>query len=455
MKNVKKRWELFPFYDHSGMEKQLERMAAKGWLLEKLTNRAWVYRRAEPVKRHYAVTYYPKASAFDPEPQEGELTYRDYGERGGWHFVCSSAQLQVFCSEAEDPVPMETDPLSELQGIRRVARKLLPVYAVLSVPALLGIAFSAADAVRDPIGFLADPVKQAALLGWLLLLALCAVELCGYFSWRRKAQRAAECGAFPETRCCLPVRRLLMIAAVLAAVFCMIGAASSGNRRVTAAYGLAVLLAVTLMTAVRAVSLLLKSKKASRGVNLTVTLAADILLTLALLAGCACCLRKAGDAGLFDPKAREEESGEASILYRKELPLSVRDLSETDNGSFRTDRQSSGSLLLGRLAVQQRPEEAQTDRVLMYTLTLVKRPGLYDFCRNSLLRSFEKEGTGLREVDAAPWGAEEAYAAERQAGELYRYLLCYEDRFLVISFGREPAEVQKTTVMRKLGGKSY
>ncbi len=181
------------------------------------------------------------------------------------------------------------------------------------------------------------------------------------------------------------------------------------------------------------------------------TLAADILLTLAFLAGCACCLRKAGDAGLFDPEAREEESGEAAILYRKELPLSVRDLSETDNGGFRTDRQSSGSLLLGRLAVQQRPEEAQTDQVLMYTLTLVKRPGLYDFCRNSLLRSFEKEGTGLRAVDAAPWGAEEAYAAERQTGELHRYLLCYEDRFLVISFGREPTEAQKTTVMRKLG----
>lgn len=33
----------FSFYDHTGMEKHLEKMAQKGWMLEELTNWGWKY----------------------------------------------------------------------------------------------------------------------------------------------------------------------------------------------------------------------------------------------------------------------------------------------------------------------------------------------------------------------------------------------------------------------------
>ena len=45
-----KRWELnlYSFYDHTGMERHLEKMAAKGWLLESIGTTLWRYRRIEP-----------------------------------------------------------------------------------------------------------------------------------------------------------------------------------------------------------------------------------------------------------------------------------------------------------------------------------------------------------------------------------------------------------------------
>ena len=68
---MKKRYEypLYAFYDHTGMARHLEKMSEKGWMLERIyTNSFWRYRRCEPKRRHFAVTYFPTASDFDAAP---------------------------------------------------------------------------------------------------------------------------------------------------------------------------------------------------------------------------------------------------------------------------------------------------------------------------------------------------------------------------------------------------
>ena len=74
MKDRKRRVELYSFYDHTGMERHLERMAGKGWFLEKIENNFWHYRRLQPQKLRYFVTYFPKAGELDPEPSEEQKT---------------------------------------------------------------------------------------------------------------------------------------------------------------------------------------------------------------------------------------------------------------------------------------------------------------------------------------------------------------------------------------------
>ena len=41
MKETKRRMELYSFYDRTGMEKHLAKMAEKGWLLEKIGQFFW------------------------------------------------------------------------------------------------------------------------------------------------------------------------------------------------------------------------------------------------------------------------------------------------------------------------------------------------------------------------------------------------------------------------------
>ena len=64
MSDKKRRLEAFSFYDHTGIEQHLERMAEKGWLVEKV-GYLWTYRRIEPQKLTFCVSYFPKASLFE------------------------------------------------------------------------------------------------------------------------------------------------------------------------------------------------------------------------------------------------------------------------------------------------------------------------------------------------------------------------------------------------------
>ena len=63
-KDTKKRVELYSIWDHTGLEDHLARMAERGWLVEKIGNLFWSYRRVAPKRRAFCVTYCPKASDF-------------------------------------------------------------------------------------------------------------------------------------------------------------------------------------------------------------------------------------------------------------------------------------------------------------------------------------------------------------------------------------------------------
>ena len=107
----KRELNLYSFYDHTHIARHLEDMAARGWELEKFNfNGLFRYRRAEPKTVHYAVTYFPKASNFDPGPSEGQQAFTDLCEAAGWEKVGQSFQMQIFRSRAEAPVPLETEP---------------------------------------------------------------------------------------------------------------------------------------------------------------------------------------------------------------------------------------------------------------------------------------------------------------------------------------------------------
>ena len=87
MLRTKRRMEFFAFYDDQGIARHLERMARKGWLIERINNYFWTYRKIEPQRLRFAVTYFPEASDFNPGPTENQQTFQEYCESAGWRFA--------------------------------------------------------------------------------------------------------------------------------------------------------------------------------------------------------------------------------------------------------------------------------------------------------------------------------------------------------------------------------
>ena len=467
MKELKRRLETFSLYDHTGIEKHLENMAEKGWLLSEINRFTWVYRRIEPKKLHFAVTYYPKASEFDPEPQEGQMIYQDYSAHTGWKFICSSAQMQIFCNEEETPVPMETDPVVEVQTIHKAAKKgFLLSYFILLAIAVLDTALFISRLLGDPIGLLSSTTQLATGFCWALLFLLCVVELGGYYRWHRKAIKAAENGEFLDTRSHTLFQKIILAAAIIALIYVFINLISVGNRMMLTIYTLMLAYMITLIVVVNAVKKFMKRKKASRTTNLTVTLVVDFVLAFAMLAAITFGTLKASQAGLFNPGAETyEHNGSRWILYQDELPLAVEDLQDVKFDGYLREKRHSESIFLGQKVVWQHPRRDIDTPVnvpdLKYTLTIIKVPALYDMCKERILnrRSDTVVEAGIifvdhyEEIDAAPWLAEEAYQLHWSEGVLNKYLLCYKDRIVEIDFEWEPTGEQMKIVAEKLAGK--
>ena len=113
----------YGLFDYAGVERHLEKMAAKGWRFTSVGNFFWIFRRTEPANVKYAVTYIPEMSQFDPQPPEKQYDIEDYCEAAGWKKVDRWMQMQIFCSEDPDAVPIETDEGLRLEAIHKSMKK--------------------------------------------------------------------------------------------------------------------------------------------------------------------------------------------------------------------------------------------------------------------------------------------------------------------------------------------
>ncbi|MBQ9647726.1 MAG: DUF2812 domain-containing protein, partial [Oscillospiraceae bacterium] len=272
MREKLRKVAVYSFFDHTHIEAGLERMARKGWMLETLGNYLWTYRRAEERELHFTVSYAPKASAFDPDLTEQQREFIAFCERTGWQFVAANAQLQVFCNERRDPVPIHTDPVLELETLHKAAKRAyIPSYCVLLAIALLQLGLLVAGMIRDPIRQLASISSGAGIFAWLVLAVLTVCELGVYFLWRRRALKAAEYGEFLATPNLTRLQHIILALAFLDAAYLSLSLVVSNDMLLLVCILVAWVYAAIVVAGVNLTKNLLKRKGASRGVNRAVT----------------------------------------------------------------------------------------------------------------------------------------------------------------------------------------
>lgn len=284
MKNKKRRLEPYSFYDHTGIASHLEKMALKGWMIEKITNWGWVYRRMTPASLSFAVCYYPRASEFDPGPDEEQAAFYDFCVHTGWHLACTSAQMQIFYNENPAPVPIETDPALELETLHKAAKKnFLPAYIVLMAFCLLVLSLFAAELTRNPAGIFSSSSNLFSGFAYTMCLILCLAEIGGYYRWRKKALRAAQYGEFLPVSGHSRLTQVILYLTIAGFILWVLSILLSGNALTTFTAVIMVIYITVLIALVNGVKQLLKHRGISAGINRTLTIVSSFVLSFIMM----------------------------------------------------------------------------------------------------------------------------------------------------------------------------
>ena len=446
------------FYDQKGIEKKLEQMAAQGWMIQQPGGLLWTYRKIRPQRLRFAVTYFPDASEFDPSPSQRQLIKEDFCAQDGWELAARWDAMQIFYTNRADAVPIDTDPVTQVETIHRTMSKRVLTAQLLSLALYLFVLVSQLRQLwRNPVDYLSTPSYLFPLPLWMLLVVFPLYELGHYFLWHRRAKQAAEQGVFLPVHTNRPLGWCLLAVAILLLILSLAG---SVRKFLFLAVWLAVILAMGLLG--RCLSRWLKKRGVSRRVNQVVTMGCVLLLTVAglagLTAGILTGLLPFGDSR--QPVGSYQWGSRTLDIYDDPMPLTVEDLVETDT-QYSKEAHCQETFLLSRCEYDQRPlfNQDERDYQLSYTVTDVKLPFLYDFIRQNLLEERQDEVIDdyvfvdhYEPIDAAPWGAQAAYQVQRDDGPRDTYLICWENRMVEITFYWTPTPEQIRTAGEILGG---
>ena len=453
MKDTKKILCHFSFYDQIRIQEKLEEMAEQGWMVHQPGNFTWTFKRMEPKKLRFAVTYFPGASEFDPGPTEGELTKLDFCAQDGWRLALKWGVMQIFYNENEKAVPIETEPLAQVENITKSMRKSVLFMHLFEAALIVWYMFLQVGMFRrDPVEYLSDPLKVYQIPMWICLLLACLYETFFYFYWTRKAKKmAVEDGVF------LPIQTKIKSSYIFLAISVLMMLLAFGSSLNYLIFGLiwcGVMFFITF--AVNRIKAFLKKKGASRRVNLVVSGGSVFLFTILFL-GILVSIIIGSDVSLTRdsrPVGSYEYKGMTWDIYDDPLPLTVEDLMEIDaNWSKEMDHQETG--LVAFTEYRQRPLYTEPREVpdLRYTIIDIKATFLGDYIRQVVLNSRQDEVLDdfiftdhFEPVDATIWSADEAYQLHWSGTIMDTYLLFWDNRIVEIKFYWQPTaeQIEKT-----------
>ena len=408
----------FNLFDYAGVERHLEKMAAKGWQFDSV-NTFWKFKKAESEKLKYSVTYIPEASDLDPEPLEKQKEIEEYCEKAGWKKVGNWLQMQIFCTENPDAVPIETDEELRLEFIRKSMKKnLLISHGLLLLVFLMNMFTTFETAKRNWAEFLSDSHRLWNTALWMWGISILLIDLAFYFCWMHKAKKTVKEGlACPVPKAYRYWNRFSWFGLALF-VIGMFASYTSGMIWFMVLYLTGVIL---IIFGVRKLQLHLKEKGVSKGGNMATTIVLCIFLSVFLTT----CFVAA--VLVFDISLEEKKEPVGTILvngreweiYQDTLPLYVEDFAEAkDNSSSRATTEKT-SFLAEYGEYQEYLFEGEENSSITvanrYEVITAKAEFLYDF----LLEDFYRRE--FRNWDDAEREKTEYCAVyECEAGTMYR-----------------------------------
>ncbi len=469
MKEIKRCFVDFAFYDRSRIQKYLEKKSENGWLLEKIIGYIWMFKKVEPKNRVFSVVYFAKASEFDPEPSEEQLLYQDFCEHTGWKLATTNAQMHIFYCEEKNPVPIETDAELEVETIHKAAKKsYLTPYAVTLGCLIFQAIMFIGRFLQNPLKMLSNTVGllwgACELVGILVVL----MAICGYYRWYRKARKQAkEGGSFLQTKGGRNRTCFLVIWFLLSLVLWI----SSYNEYMPALLVVFACLGVVTVTLlvvflVEGLRVLKVSAQKNRNIMIVSTIGLSLILGFCIIVGQIFVNTYVISEKV--PVATYEYRDLTWDIFEDEIPLTIEDIMPIGEEQYTYEmREYSESPLVSYQKAFQRPRVDEIGQYpdLYYTVVDVKCKPFYKYCLTCVKKLIEKEygyrsekgepDVAYESIDINGWGAKEAFQIVYAGETTNQYLLCYEHVIVNLEFKKdcELTDAMKGIIGEKLGGR--
>ena len=460
MKGTTKKIINFRFDRYEDAEKKLEKLAEQGLFLEECGSLLWTFRKGVPKKLKYTVTYFSEGSAFNPGITDNQQTYFDYAKAAGWDFVAQLNQMQIFCSEADNPIPFETDEKEKLDNIKRCMKKsFIPSMFMIILIFILNMFLQFNSFQRDPIDFLSDTGRLFSVSMIFVGTIYVMYSLLDYFAWCKRSERSIASGG----GCAESSNTIHKIVDTLFIIF-IFGFAGYILFHIAFETGWIILLFIAqmpILTFVFWTSIkYLKRKKVSAVKNKVISVTVLTIVSFAYIAFIMIFVIKFG----FNTDNSSEyrtvswpvnaAHNREYKLYSDDIPLTCEDLyGAIDYDYYSYERKADSTLFLSKNTYRQNSLPAKNSPPeIEYVILETQYDFVYQLSKENLLEIPEwRDNTGFELIDNKIFETTEAYQRyyddDNPTGE---YILLFDSKIIVLNMEKPPTQKQVEVIKEKL-----
>jgi len=164
--------------NYPSIERHLEKMASKGWLINKIIQgNIFIYKKISPERLEFSITPYEIETLFTKKSREELEEFNSVCESVGWNYATKSYDLHVYFKEhGVEAMDIQTDEEEEFRTLEFIGKKHIRSYYVL-IPFLLfvswfvlGSLFTSIPAIKNGLIQIVTPLIPAGII--LLIIHL-------------------------------------------------------------------------------------------------------------------------------------------------------------------------------------------------------------------------------------------------------------------------------------------
>lgn len=435
MEDTKRRIEPFSLYDHTNIEKHLEKMALKGWMIESIGSTFWKYKKVEPQKLHFSVVYYPKTVNEGVAISEDRQYFIDMCTSNGWKYILNKEQLHIFCSESENTPPIETDPEIQIECIHKFAKsEIIGGYLLLIVACSFVSAFFGYEVWEKPI----DKLINDSTIFWHLpvIIMFSVYNIISYCIWYKKAKVAAENGEFTATKKLINIESLFWGPLYFGAVM-LYFLTSMRLRYLLFAIGLVVLGIVVYKLIDIARTAINKTEYKKSKKRKLKNLVTFLLIVLFIVSGTS--------AYFIIPKPYDNvtieidnEIKQLKVYHDKGAPLDISDFRNTESKTVSYKKSLDEAIFIKQSEWNIFTVEADDDLFISYTITDVRFTPLFESCKKEL-EDYNHYMYDCEKIDLNTEYEIFSHITE-ESKKRNAYVFCDNHRIVQINFSWEPTK---------------